>query len=173
MNQTTPTSPELASIQELGQTISRLVSGGNYVASFVCDQLPGAPDLDAAIAAINEKHRKSQLQKDDIQPAEGWSAAWQGISECIWYGVDANDGNEPNRPPLTQEGIGELGQYRDRMKELLNKLVDEKATIYTFGWSERIKDYINLDDYVVMWAYRFIILNPNGSAYLLHGSSSD
>ena len=167
------TSAELSEIQELGGAISPIVSGGNYVADFVCDDLSGARDLDQLVAAINKQYTRSQLQKEDVKPAEAWPSPWKKISECIWYGVDVNDGDEPNRPPLSQQAIEQLGKHRDRLKELLDKLVDEKATVYTFGWIPRIKDHINLDDYVVMWAYRFIVLNPDGSAYLLHGSSSD
>lgn len=165
---------ELDELKEIGQAITRLVSGGNYVAGFVCDELPDANDLDGAITAINKRYSKSKLQTEDTkQFSEGWPAAWEEISECIWYGVDANDGDEPNRPRLSQEAIEQLGKHRERMKELLDRLIDEKAAIYTFGWSQRIKEYIDLDDYYVFWMYRFIILNPDGSAYLAHGSSSD
>lgn len=167
------TNTELAQLQALGRSISGIVNGGNYVAFFQCKELLDAHDLEGAIVAINKLYNEAQLHKDDVRRVDEWSEAWTEIAENIWYGVEANDGDEPNRMPLTQEAIERLSQYRKEMEELLGKLVDKEAAIYAFDWSQNTRRYIELDDYIVMWVYRFIILNPDGSAYLLHGSSSD
>lgn len=167
------TSLIVTKLKELGGLASDLVSGGNYVTGFECIDLGEVKNLDDAVVSINKLYPKSQLEKGDVASADSWSVVWNRINECIWYGIEDNDGDEPNRPPRTPEQIEQLSQVRDSIKRLFDQLIDKKATIYEFYRSSRTNSAIELDDYVVMWAYRFIVLNPDGTAYLLHGSSSD
>lgn len=156
-------------VDELGGAIARLVNGGNYAASFRCEELDGAKTVDEAIAAINKLYPDSKLRLDELSRVADWSSAWQEIAECIQYGVEENDGDEPNRPPLTEAAIRQLGELEQQMKTLLDAQVSNKATIYRFSAGREII----LGDYPVFWSYRFIVLNPDGQSLLLHGSSSD
>jgi hypothetical protein len=156
-------------IDDLGSSIARVVNGGNYAASFQCDELGDVESVGDAVAAVNRLYPESKLRPDELEAVRSWAPAWHEIVECIQYGVAKNDGDEPNRRPLTAEAIDQLNKLQGQLKELLDAKVSNEATICRFSAGREVV----LDDYPVFWSYRLIVLNPAGGSLLLHGSSSD
>ncbi|TYB45648.1 hypothetical protein [Actinomadura chibensis] len=147
-------------MDELSARLEHLMSGLNFVTTFVLLPLPPGTSLDDAEAAIAEEYPEAELTGPRRTDA---TEVWEEIDHAFAYRGDPSDGSGMD---LAAAQESELRELQDRYRTHVREFINPESVVYAGGCR-------GLPGYPVFWGYTLLILNPTRNGLLLFAAASD